>query len=98
MRIGIYNRWLHTLGGGERETAMFARVLSTHHTVELLTHQPCDLALLAERLNLDASNVPLRTLALDPDFEHVAAASADYDLFLNISHGEMFVPRARRNI
>ncbi len=98
MRIGIYNRWLHTLGGGEREAGAFAQALRHDHTVELLTHQPVDLSLVAGRLNLALPNVALRTLPFDPDYRAVRRASADYDLFLNISHGDIFVPHARTNL
>jgi glycosyltransferase involved in cell wall biosynthesis len=98
MRIAIFNRWLHTLGGGERETGAFAQVLQAEHRVELLTHQAADLALFARRLNLRLPDVRLRTLPFDPDHAAVAAASADYDLFVNMSHGDLFVPRARHNL
>ncbi len=97
MRIGIYNRWLHTLGGGERELAAFARVLQAEHTVELLSHQPVDLDLFRSRLNLPLPQARLRTLALDPEYRAVADASADYDLFVNMSYGDMVAPRARQN-
>ena len=98
MRIGIYNRWLHALGGGERETGAFVQALAARHTVELLTHQPIDLALFAHRLNLELPPVPLRLLPLDPGYQRVADASAEYDLFVNISHGDLFVPRGRVNV
>jgi glycosyltransferase involved in cell wall biosynthesis len=98
MRIGIYNRWLHTMGGGERETAAFARVLQGQHAVDLLCHQPIDLHLFARQLNLPLPEVRSRVLTFDPDYRAVADASADYDLFVNMSHGDLFVPRARHNV
>lgn len=98
MRIGIYNRWLHTLGGGEREMAAFARVLQAEHTVDLLSHQTVDLDLFRSRLNLSLPQARQRILPLDPEYRAVAEASADYDLFVNMSHGDMLMPRARNNL
>src|ERR687893_240855 len=98
MRIGIYNRWLHTLGGGEREVAVLAQVLQDDHVVELITHQLIDLGLFAARLHAHLPRIALRVLPDDPDYTHVVAASADYDLFFNMSHDALFVPRARRNL
>ncbi|HSH81284.1 MAG TPA: hypothetical protein VLA19_22355, partial [Herpetosiphonaceae bacterium] len=98
MRIALYNRWLHTLGGGERETAAFTQALQVDHAVDLLTHQQVDLDLFRSRLNLPLVGVRVRVLPCDAGLEHTAAASSEYDLFVNMSHGDMFVPRARHNL
>lgn len=98
MRIGIYNRWLLTMGGGERDMGAFAQALQADHEVELLTHQPVDLHVFAGRLNLQIPNVGLRLVPDDPEYRGVIAASRDYDLFINTSHLDMFVPEARRNV
>lgn len=98
MRIAIYNRWLATLGGGERDMAAFAEALQDDHTVDLLTHSAVDLPRIAGRLGLDLGGVSVRTLPFDPEFRAVVDASAEYDLFVNMSHGDMFAPRARRNL
>jgi glycosyltransferase involved in cell wall biosynthesis len=98
MRIGIYNRWLQTMGGGERDMGAFAQVLQAEHDVELLTHQPIDLAVFASRLNLTIPRVKLRLVPYDPEYVSVIAASRDYDLFINSSHLDMFIPEARRNV
>ncbi|MDQ5852549.1 MAG: glycosyltransferase, partial [Chloroflexota bacterium] len=98
MRIGIYNRWLHTMGGGEREMGVLAEVLQADHAVDLITHQAADLDSFASRLNLHIPDVKLRTLPSDPEYQSVVATSAEYDLFFNMSHGDLFVPRARHNL
>jgi glycosyltransferase involved in cell wall biosynthesis len=97
MRVAIYNRWLHIGGGGERHACAIAAALAPEHAVTLLTHQLVGLPWLAERLALDLTNVALSTL---PDSAHnrlVAEASAQYDLFVNASHGDLFAPRAHQN-
>ncbi len=98
MRIAIYDRWLHTLGGGERELGAFAEAVQHDHDVHIITHQPADLALLAERLNLHVAPDALRVVPFDPRYEAVAAASARYDLLVNMSHGDLFVPRSRHSL
>ena len=98
MRIAIYNRWLHTLGGGEREMAVLAQTLQAEHAVDLLTHQPADLRSIAERLHVDLPDVSLRVLPFDPDYRHVGDASREYDVFVNMSHGDLFTSRARHNL
>lgn len=98
MRIGIYNRWLPTLGGGERYTLDFARVLARGgHQVDLITHQPLDLAAVQQRLALDLERIRLRAIPDSPGNERMSAASADYDLLLNLSHGDLFASEARRS-
>lgn len=98
MRIGIYNRWLQTMGGGERDMGAFAQVLQDDHEVELVSHQPVDLQVFASRLNLAIPRVTLRLLPADPEYRSVVAASREYDLFINSSHLDMFIPEARRNV
>lgn len=98
MRIGIYNRWLPTLGGGERYTLDFALVFArAGHHVDLITHQPLELAAVQARLALDLERIHVRQVRDSPGNERVSAASADYDLFLNLSHGDLFPVHARRN-
>ncbi|HYF64105.1 MAG TPA: hypothetical protein VD886_14885, partial [Herpetosiphonaceae bacterium] len=98
MRVGIYNRWVHTMGGGESDMGSFAQALQSDHDVEFLAHEPLDLATFASRLNVKIPRVTMRTLPHDPEYRAVIAASRDYDLFINTSHLDMFVPEARRNI
>src|SRR5215207_5242744 len=99
MRIGVYNRWLPTLGGGERYTLDIARALVVAgHVVELLTHQPLDLQLLRTRLALPTDTLVARRVPDSPGNARLAAVSAEYDLLLNVSQGDVFAARARRNV
>jgi glycosyltransferase involved in cell wall biosynthesis len=98
MRIAIYNRWLRTMGGGERDTGALAQVLASSHDVDLLTHEPVDIDLFAARLNVALEGVRLRLLPWEPDYGSVVAASAEYDLFVTASYLDMFVPRSPRKV
>lgn len=97
MRVGIYNRWLHILGGAERYTTVAARVLAAHHDVTLITHRPADPAALGERLNVDLSNVRIRCVEEVP-YEHLSPLTAEYDLFINGCHSSTVASRAKHSM
>jgi glycosyltransferase involved in cell wall biosynthesis len=103
MKIGIYNRWLHTMGGGERYMGTIAETLSDDPTnqVELLTDSAVDLADLGKHLNLNLSRCQLRLLPASSQRENMTApmvASADYDLFVNASHLDLFPSFAKKSV
>ena len=103
MNIGIYNRWLHTMGGGERYMGTIAEALSADaaNQVALLTDNAVDLADLGKHLNLDLSRCQLRLLPLSSQRVNMAApivASADYDLFINASHLDLFPSFAKKSV
>jgi glycosyltransferase involved in cell wall biosynthesis len=97
MKIGIYNRWWHTMGGGERYAGTAAQVLSERHEVELLSHRPVDRAALAAKLGLDLSRVGVRCVP-DLPFDRLGEFTQDYDLFICASFMTFIPCRARHGI
>ncbi len=97
MKVGLYDRWLYTLGGGERHLLALAQYLANDHTVEILTHQAIDLHAAGSRLHLDTSRLPLRCLPEMPDAA-LAAVTADYDLFIQASQASFIPSQARRSL
>ncbi len=98
MRAAVYNRFLHSMGGGERHSGKLAEVLAAAGwEVDLVGHTEVDPDELAHRLDLDLSRVRLR---VEPDAgeDSVAELSADYDLFVNASYMSRVRARARRNV
>ena len=79
-RIGVYDRYWPTGGGGEKFAAGIAAALADEYRVELLAHEPVDRDWLGERLALDLSAVEVR-LVPEPAGA-VSRASGDYDLFV----------------
>ena len=84
MKVGVYNRWLHTFGGGERHSCMAASVLATENEVELISHRGLDMAELGRRLNVDLDAVRLRVVPAMPA-NRFLEFTREYDLFVNAS-------------
>jgi len=97
MRVGLYNRWLATLGGGEKHCLAIAETLSKDHQVEVITHNPVQKALAEERLNLDLSRVAFITIP-DRHSIEIAPVTANYDLFINASYMDFFPCFAKKGI
>ena len=94
MRIGIFNRWLHTHGGAERQTGAAAQALAADgHDVSFITTTPTDLAALAQRFNLDLADVSLRVVP-DLPYSELTAMTGEYDLFINGSFMDALPSRA----
>lgn len=97
MRVGIYNRWLATLGGGEKYDLTIAECLSHHHQVEVLSHQPVDKAYAAERLQVDLSRVEFVVLP-DRNALEMTPVTQEYDFFINGSYLDFFPSLAPRSV
>lgn len=97
VRAAVYNRFWHSMGGGERHNGMIAQVLAAHGAdVEILGHSAVDLAALGAHLGLDLSGCRYVQLP-DRGEEDVAARSAGYDLFINGSYMSRIAPRSPRS-
>jgi glycosyltransferase involved in cell wall biosynthesis len=84
VKVGVYNRWLHTFGGGERHSCMAASVLAAEHEVELISHRGLDKAELGRRLNVNLDAVGLRVVPAMPA-NRFLEFTREYDLFVNAS-------------
>ena len=99
MKVGVYNRFWSTGGGGERYGLAIAAALAKQHTVDLLGPEEPDRAGLAERLHLDIEQVAAlgeRVVGDRPGA--VTEVSAAYDLFVNVSHDSADENAAARGI
>lgn len=96
MNIGLYNRWLATLGGGEQYGLAIAEYLSREHDVTVLSHTPVDARLIGDRLGLDVRQLQFLEIAARPRAE-MTALTAEYDLFINASHWDYFPSQAQRS-
>lgn len=97
MRVGIYNRHLTSVGGGEKHMLAMAEVLSRRHRVDVLTHHVLDLQAAGAQLGVDLSRARLRALEDRPELK-LAPITADYDLFINASDGTFMPSQASRSL
>lgn len=93
MKIGIYNRYWNTYGGGENYTGSVAQVLSEEHQVELISVEPVDWAALQSRLRLDLSRCTTRQWPND-SCAKLSPLSAEYELFINSTYGSSIAPQS----
>ncbi len=96
LRVGVYDQYWPTAGGGEKVAAAVASVLGRQHQVTLLGHDVLDLDGLGERLQLDLSGLDVRVLDLTPTC--VEEAGVDYDLVVNASYMSSAACTARHGL
>lgn len=91
MRVGVYDRYWRTAGGGEQFAGGIAQALAGDHEVDLLGPDAIDFSYLRERLGLDLSRTRHRLVS---DDDSISRASAGYDLFVNCTYLSPVVNRA----
>jgi len=96
MRIGIYNYWLSTLGGGEKVTAVMAETLGRQYEVDLITPEPIAKAVLEDRIHVDLGKVRLKVI--NQESQDASGFTEHYDLFINTTHGSILPTKCRRNL
>jgi len=96
VKIGIYNLYWSTFGGGEQQAGGIADALSAEHDVELLGPVAIDLDQFRERLGLRLEGVTFRQIVGD---EYAASlASAQYDVFVNHTYRSVAPNLARHGV
>jgi glycosyltransferase involved in cell wall biosynthesis len=98
LKVAVYNRFLQSMGGGERHSGMLAQVLANHgHEVDLVGHDDIGKDALADHLGLNLGKVSMRIV---PDLgeEAVARLSSEYELFVNASYMSRVRAQAARNL
>ena len=91
LRVGVYDLYWQTLGGGEQVDGSIAQVLAADHDVTLLGPEPPDVERTKERLGVDLSGCGFRRVI---DDHQASAASADFDVFVNGTYLSRAVNRA----
>ena len=99
IRIGIYDRYLSTFGGGERYSCKMAEILSRQkdYTVDLVTDIYSDLDKVSSRLNLDLSKVSLKVFPFLSE-EYAKRITGNYDIFINATYLSSLPAFGKRNI
>lgn len=94
-RVGVYNRYWRSQGGGERFSGMIAQVLAERATVELVGHDDLDVAALGAHLGLDLTRCAVRVVP-DAGDGVLSEITSEYDLLVNGSYMSALPSQARR--
>lgn len=99
VKIGIYDRYLSTAGGGERYSCKMAEILSLApgYEVELISDLYVDLNTVASRLNLDLKKVGLKIFPFLSE-EYTGRITAQYDIFINTTYLSSLSGYGKRNL
>jgi glycosyltransferase involved in cell wall biosynthesis len=94
MKIAIYDRWLATLGGGERLCLAVAEHLSRSHEVVFWSAQPVAMDEIARKLNVRLER-PVFQVMRSAD---LPALTSHFDVFISASQGDVIRSSARYNV
>ncbi|WP_045879786.1 glycosyltransferase [Pseudofrankia sp. DC12] len=96
VRAAVYNRFWHSMGGGERHNGMIAQVMAGDGAdVDILGHSDVDLAELGAHLGLDLSGCRYVRIP-DRGEDDISVLSGEYDLFINGSYMSRIPTRSRK--
>lgn len=98
-KIAIYDRYLSTVGGGERYSCKIAEVLSKQNEfkVDLITDIFADLRKVSRRLNLDLDRVNLKIFPFVSE-DYAVKITKKYDLFINATYLSSLPAFGQKNI
>ncbi len=96
MKIGIYNRYWNSYGGGEKHTGSIVEVLSQDHDVELVSVEPVDWEQIQARLRLDLSRCSTKQWP-NESCARLSCLTSQYDLFVNGTYCSSMMPRSGKS-
>lgn len=91
LRVGVYDLYWSTLGGGEQVDGSIAQVLARDHDVTLLGPHVPDVDATMRRLGVDLSACDYRRVVDDGE---ASDASGDFDVFVNGTYLSKAINRA----
>lgn len=97
MKIGIYNCYWNTYGGGEKHMGGMAQYLSRYGMVDLIGIRSFSIEKLEKQLNLKLGHCKAVIVSGDSDHE-VEELSSDYDLWINGTFQSSAISNAKRSI
>ncbi|MFQ5643677.1 MAG: hypothetical protein ACE5FQ_08255, partial [Thiogranum sp.] len=97
IKVGLFNNYWNTFGGGERHAGSIAEVLKEQYEVELISTEPVDIPLLSSRLNMDLDGVGFSQWPSGSTFRH-SYLTRNYDLFINATYWSGLKSDARHSM
>lgn len=84
-KIAIYDKWLNSMGGGEKVATVMAEALSkAGHAVHLISNYDVDKAELEEKMGADLSKVEI-VIWYERSYASLTQETKKYDVFINVS-------------
>ncbi|HAV15460.1 MAG TPA: hypothetical protein DCX25_03955 [Candidatus Pacebacteria bacterium] len=94
----VYDRWLHTLGGGEQVGFAYAETLRyLGYKTEILTHKKFDVAEAERKMHVNLSDIHVRYLPNLPDYQ-LSQYTEGYDVFVSNSYLDYIPNRSKYGI
>jgi glycosyltransferase involved in cell wall biosynthesis len=98
MKIAIYDKWLSTMGGGEKVATVMAEVLSkSGHDVDLVSNFEVDKKELQEKMDVDLSKVNVVPW-YERSYFKLLPKTEKYDILINVSFLDHMPSRAKKSI
>lgn len=92
-KVGIYNEYWMTFGGGELRALHLAIALTKYGVIDLISPHPFDIEELALRFNLELNRI---RRVIVRNFS--SADTMEYDLFVNTTHHSNLISMAKKSI
>lgn len=98
MKVGIYSKWIETLGGGEKVATTMAEVLSKKgHEVDLISTFKTNKEVVEKRMGVDLSKVKMVAWN-ERSYNKLLPKTKKYDLFINVSFLDLQPNSAKKSI
>ncbi len=98
LRVGIYDKWLNSMGGGEKVATVMAEVLSkAGHKVDIISNFDCDMGQLESKMGVDLSRVNT-VVWYERSYSILSPKTKKYDLFINVSFLDHLPSLAKKSI
>lgn len=97
-KIGIYDKWLHTFGGGEKVATVMAEVLSqAGYQVDLISNFELEKTVIERKMGVNLTKVRLINW-YERNYGILEPRTNKYDLFINISFLDHLPSQAKKSL
>ncbi|MBI5151176.1 MAG: glycosyltransferase family 4 protein [Candidatus Pacebacteria bacterium] len=97
-RAAVYDRWLHTLGGGEQVAFAYAETLrDLGYRTEILTHKKFDMHEAESKMHVDLHDITMRYLPNFLDYQ-LSQYTEGYDVFVSNSYLDYIPNRSKYGV
>lgn len=98
MKIAVFDKWLNTLGGGEKVASVMAESLAkAGHEVHLISNFEVDKQEISEKMGVDLSKVNM-TPWFERSYAKLLPKTKEYDIFVNVSFLDHTPSAAKKSV